>query len=135
MLCSALGNQPPAGMPQYPQQTNQGLQARGGQCGQQQKQGQQGQPSGGGGGTTNGGRQNGLYRGNNTSGGTNPGSTFNSGGGSYPTQGTSTLHPHSRNSTIGTIAIPMAATSITTTQVPPVRNLVSITNMRPPGPT
>jgi hypothetical protein len=24
MLCNALGNQPPAGMPQYPQQTNQG---------------------------------------------------------------------------------------------------------------
>jgi hypothetical protein len=89
MLCNALGNQPPAGMPQYPQQTNQGRQARGGQCGQQQNQGQQGQPSGNGGGTNNGGGRNGLYRGNGTGGGTNPGSTFNGGGGSYPTQGTS----------------------------------------------
>jgi hypothetical protein len=34
MLCNALGNQPPAGMPQYPQQTNQGRQAQGGQRGQ-----------------------------------------------------------------------------------------------------
>jgi hypothetical protein len=94
MLCNTLDNQPPAGMPQYPQQTNQGCQAQGRQRGQQQNQGQQGQPSGGGGGTNNGGGQNGLYRGNNTSHGTNPGSTFNSGSGSYPTQGTSnTLCP------------------------------------------
>jgi hypothetical protein len=56
MLCNALGNQPPAGMPQYPQQTNQGHQAQGGQRGQQQNQGQQGQPISGGGGTINGGR-------------------------------------------------------------------------------
>ncbi len=55
MLCNAFGNQPPAGMPQYPQQTNQGHQSRGGQRGQQQNQGQQGQPSSGGGGSNNGG--------------------------------------------------------------------------------
>jgi hypothetical protein len=36
MLCNALDSQPPAGMHQYPQQTNQGCQARGGQRGQQQ---------------------------------------------------------------------------------------------------
>jgi hypothetical protein len=89
MLCNALGNQPPAGMPQYPQQSNQGRQAQGGQRVQQQNQCQQGQPRGGGGGANNGGGQNRLYRGNNTGHGNNPGITFNSGGGSYPTQGTS----------------------------------------------
>jgi hypothetical protein len=52
-----------------------------------------------------------------------------------PPKAPQTLHPQSRNSTIGTIAIPMVATSITTTQAPPVRNPVSITNMQPPGPT
>ncbi len=60
---------------------------------------------------------------------------FNGGGGSYPTQGTSNPLSQSRNSTIGTIAIPMVATSITTTQASPARSLVSITNMLPPGPT
>jgi hypothetical protein len=45
------------------------------------------------------------------------------------------LRHHSKNSTIGTIAIPMAVTPITITQAPPVRNPVSITNMRPPGST
>jgi hypothetical protein len=43
------------------------------------------------------------------------------------------FHPQSRNSTIGTIAIPIAATSITATQAPPVCNPVSITNILPPG--
>ena len=52
-----------------------------------------------------------------------------------PPKAPQTLRPQSRNSTIGTIAIPMVATSITTTQAPPVCNPVSITNMRPPGPT
>jgi hypothetical protein len=135
MLCIALGNQPPAGMPQYPQQTNQGHPARGGQRGRQQNQGRQVQPSSNGGGNNNEGGQNGLYIGNGTGGRTNPGSTFNSSGGSYPTQGTSNPLSPSRNSTIETIAIPMAATSITTTQAPPVCNPVSITDMRPPGPT
>jgi hypothetical protein len=89
MLCNALGNQPPAGMPQYPQQTNQGRQSQGSQRGQQLNQGQQRQPSGSGGGTNNGGRRSELYRGNGNDGGANPGSTFNGGGGNYPTQGTS----------------------------------------------
>ncbi len=52
-----------------------------------------------------------------------------------PPKAPQTLRPQSQNSTIGTIAIPMAATFITTTQAPPVCNLVSITAMRPPGPT
>jgi hypothetical protein len=87
MLCNAICNQPPAGMLQYPQQTNQGRQARGSQRGQQQNQGQQGQPSGSSGGTNNGGGQNGLCRGNGNGSGYNQGSgmTFNGGGGSYPT--------------------------------------------------
>jgi hypothetical protein len=91
MLCNALGNQPPAGMPQYLQQTNQGRQARRGQCGQKQHQGHQGQQSRSGGGTNNGGGQSGLYRGNGNGNGGNPssGMTFNSGGGSYQKQGTS----------------------------------------------
>jgi hypothetical protein len=37
MLCNTLGNQPPAGMPQYPQYSNQGRQTRGNQRGQRQK--------------------------------------------------------------------------------------------------
>jgi hypothetical protein len=45
------------------------------------------------------------------------------------------LSPHSSTSTIGTIAILMVATSIITTQVPPVHNPVSITNVQPPDPT
>jgi hypothetical protein len=100
-------------------------------------QGQHGQPSSGGGGTNNGGGQNGLYRGNGNGSGGNPGGgmTFNGGCGSYPTQVTSNLLCPSKNSTIGTIAIPMVATSIIATQAPPVRNPVSITNMLPPGPT
>jgi hypothetical protein len=62
--------------------------------------------------------------------------TFIGGGGNYSTPKTpQTLHPQSRNSTIETIAIPMAATSIITTQVPPVHKPVSITNMLSPGPT
>jgi hypothetical protein len=65
MLCNALGNQPPAGMLQYPQQTNQGHQARSGQHGQQQ----------------NNGNGSGYYQGS--------GMTFDSSGGSYPTQGIS----------------------------------------------
>ncbi len=52
-----------------------------------------------------------------------------------PPKAPQTLHPQSRNSTIGTTAIPLAATSITTTQAPPVRDPVSITNMPLPGPT
>ncbi len=65
MLCNVIGNQLPASMLQYPQQTNQGHQARGSQRAQHQNQGQQGQPSGGGRGTNNGDGQNGpLYRGN-----------------------------------------------------------------------
>ncbi len=52
-----------------------------------------------------------------------------------PPKAPQTLDSQSRNLTIGTIAIPMAATSITTTQAPPACNLVSITNMPPPGPT
>jgi hypothetical protein len=35
MFCNALGTQPPVGMLQYPQQTNQGHQAQGSQRGQQ----------------------------------------------------------------------------------------------------
>jgi hypothetical protein len=91
MLCNAIGNQPPAGMLQYPQQTNQGHQAQGGQRGQQQNQGQQGQPSGGGGATNNGGGQNVLYRGNGNGRGYNQGSgmPFNGSSGNHPTQGTS----------------------------------------------
>jgi hypothetical protein len=88
ILCNTLGTQPPAGMLQYPQQTNQGCQAQGGQRVQQQNQVQLGQPSGGGGGTNNGGGQNGLYRGNGNGSGCS-GMTFNGGSGSYPTQGTS----------------------------------------------
>jgi hypothetical protein len=47
--------------------------------------------SGGGGGTNSSGRQDKLYRGNGNGSGDIPGSgmTFNGGGGSYPTQGTS----------------------------------------------
>jgi hypothetical protein len=41
ILCNALGTQPLVGMLQYPQQTNQGRQAQGGQLGQQQNQVQQ----------------------------------------------------------------------------------------------
>jgi hypothetical protein len=52
-----------------------------------------------------------------------------------PPKAPQTLLPQSRNSTIGTIAIPMVATSIITTQTPPVCNPVSITNIPPPGPT
>jgi hypothetical protein len=91
MLCNALGNQPPACMLQYPQQTSQGRQAQGGQHGQQQNQGQQGQPSGSSGGTNNDGGPNRLYRGNGNVSRYNQGSgmTFNSSGGSYPTQGIS----------------------------------------------
>jgi hypothetical protein len=40
-LCNALGTQPLAGMLQYPQQTNQGRGAQGGQHGQKQNQVQQ----------------------------------------------------------------------------------------------
>jgi hypothetical protein len=53
----------------------------------------------------------------------------------FPPKAPQTLCTQSKNSSIGTIAIPMAATSITITQAPPVRNPVSITNMRLPGPT
>jgi hypothetical protein len=56
MLCNAIGNQPPVGMLLYPQQQhNQDCHMHGGRCGQQQNQGQQGQPVSGGHGTNNGG--------------------------------------------------------------------------------
>jgi hypothetical protein len=71
MLCNAIGNQPPAGMHQYPQQNSTDHCARGGRCGQQQNQGQQGQTIGSSWGTNNGGGGNGLYRGNGGSGGYN----------------------------------------------------------------
>jgi hypothetical protein len=92
MLCNAIGNQPPAGMLQYPQQNNQKHQAHGSQRGQHQKQGQQGQPGGGSGGTNNGVKKNVLYRGNSNGSGYNQGSgmAFNGGSGRYPSQGTST---------------------------------------------
>jgi hypothetical protein len=90
MLCNAIGNQPPASMLQYPQKNHQDCQARGGQCGQQQNQGQQGKPSGGGPGTNNSGSGNRLCsRGYNQG----SGMTFNSGGGNHPTQGMSQAPP------------------------------------------
>ncbi len=95
MLCNAIGNQPPAGMLQYPrQQPNQDCRARGGCRGQQQNQGQQGQPIGGGCGTNNGGGGNGLHRGNGGSGGyyQSSGMNFNAAV-AYPTPGTSQAPP------------------------------------------
>jgi hypothetical protein len=63
MLCNAIGNQPPTGMLQYPQQNYQDCQAPSSQHGQQQNQGQQGQPIGGGCSTNNagGGRMAGMH--------------------------------------------------------------------------
>jgi hypothetical protein len=89
MLCNALGTQPPAGMLQYPQQTNQGCQAQGGQCGQQQTKSNKDNPAVAVVAPTT--AADGLYRGNGNGSGHNQGSsmTFNGGDGSYPSQGTS----------------------------------------------
>jgi hypothetical protein len=95
MLCNTIGNQPPAGMLQYPQQNNPDCQAPGSHCGKKQNLTQQGQPIGSGHGTTNGSGGNSLCRGNGGGGGYNQGSgmNFNGGGGNCPTPGTSHLPP------------------------------------------
>jgi hypothetical protein len=89
MLCNAIGNQPPSSMLRYPQQNNQDHRARSSCRGQQQNQGQLRQPIGSGCGSNNGGKGNGLYKGNSGGYYQGGGMNFNGSGGNYPTPGTS----------------------------------------------